>query len=137
MALMDAVIQEIEREGRTTRRVLERVPADKLNWKPHAKSMSLAELAMHVATIPGFWAEWLSTEFMDLAKFKFKQAEPKTTADILAEHDKAVAAATKFLAGMDEKQAAHVWRFVREGKDLMAMPRAAAMCWGSATAFRC
>ena len=127
MALMDPVIREMEVEARTTRRVLERVPADKFDWKPHTKSMSLAELAMHVATIPSFWAEWLATEFIDRANFKFQQPVPKVTADIVAEHEKSQAAINKFLAGIDEKQAAHVWRFVRDGKDLLALPRGVAV----------
>ena len=53
MSMIEALIQELEQEAQTTRRVLERVPGDKLGWKPHAKSMSLGQLAMHVATTPG------------------------------------------------------------------------------------
>ena len=52
MGIADALIGELEQEAATTRRVLERVPADKLTWKPHDKSMSLGQLAMHVASIP-------------------------------------------------------------------------------------
>jgi len=48
-----AFIQEFEQEAATTRRILERVPGDKLNWAPHAKSMNLGYLAMHTATTPG------------------------------------------------------------------------------------
>ena len=51
--MIDALLQELEQEAQTTRRVLERVPADKLAWKPHDKSMSLGQLALHVATCPG------------------------------------------------------------------------------------
>ena len=53
MAIADALTAELEQEVATTRRVLERVPADKLSWKPHEKSMSLGQLAQHVASIPG------------------------------------------------------------------------------------
>ena len=52
MAIADALIGELEQEAATTRRVLERVPEDKLSWKPHDKSMSLGQLAQHVAQIP-------------------------------------------------------------------------------------
>ncbi|MDP6581515.1 MAG: hypothetical protein QF681_12740 [Vicinamibacterales bacterium] len=54
MAIADALIGELEQEGATARRVLERVPGDKLTWKPHDKSMSLGRLALHVAQVPGF-----------------------------------------------------------------------------------
>jgi hypothetical protein len=55
--MIDALIQELEQEAQTTKRVLLRVPADKLAWKPHDKSMSLGQLALHVATCPGNVAE--------------------------------------------------------------------------------
>ena len=64
MAIADALIAELEQEAATTRRVLERVPADKLSWKPHDKSMSLGTLALHVASIP----ENIAAHFLELAK---------------------------------------------------------------------
>src|SRR2546430_9689354 len=57
MAMIEALLQEVEQEAQTTRRVLERVPGDRLNWKPHDKSMSLGQLALHVAIVPGAVAE--------------------------------------------------------------------------------
>ena len=53
MSISQAFIQELEQEAQTTRRVLERVPGNRLAWKPHAKSMSLGQLALHVASTPG------------------------------------------------------------------------------------
>ena len=53
MAMIDALLAELEQESPTTRRVLERVPQAHLSWKPHPKSMSLGQLALHVATVPG------------------------------------------------------------------------------------
>ncbi|HEY0284521.1 MAG TPA: hypothetical protein VGC23_03970, partial [Vicinamibacterales bacterium] len=53
MALIDGLLQELEHEARTTRRVLERVPGDRLTWKPHEKARTLGELALHVAAVPG------------------------------------------------------------------------------------
>ena len=52
MTIVEGLLQELNQEAQTTRRVLERVPGDQLNWKPHAKSMSLGQLALHVATCP-------------------------------------------------------------------------------------
>ena len=57
MSMIQALLQELEQEAQTTRRVLERVPSDRLAWKPHDRSMSLGQLALHVATVPGFVAE--------------------------------------------------------------------------------
>jgi hypothetical protein len=52
----------LEREAETTRRVLERVPEEKLTWRPHVKSMSLGQLALHVATLPGMVAGIISVD---------------------------------------------------------------------------
>ena len=60
MSIIKALLLELEQEAETTRRVLERVPGDRLSWKPHAKSMSLGQLALHVATIPGNVAQLAS-----------------------------------------------------------------------------
>ena len=53
MAMIDGMLQELEQEAQTTRRVLERVPDDQLAWRPHEKARTLGELALHVATVPG------------------------------------------------------------------------------------
>ncbi|HKH74498.1 MAG TPA: DinB family protein, partial [Vicinamibacterales bacterium] len=57
MAFVDTLLQELEQEAQTTQRVLERVPDAHLGWKPHAKSMTLGQLAMHIAMVPGGVAE--------------------------------------------------------------------------------
>ncbi|MCG8608311.1 DinB family protein [bacterium] len=51
-SMFEPFVQELDREVATTRRFLERIPADKLDWRPHEKSMSLGQLALHVAAIP-------------------------------------------------------------------------------------
>ena len=62
MAMIDALLAELEQESQTTARVLERVPQDHLSWKPHPKSMSLGQLALHIATVPGNVAELASMD---------------------------------------------------------------------------
>src|ERR687883_229075 len=89
MSATAAMIQEFEQEAATTRRVLERVPADKLGWKPHEKSMSLGKLAMHIAGGPGFISSWAVNDSFTMTGGS--EPEPKTTADILAAHDASVA----------------------------------------------
>ena len=55
MAIVDSILMEIDQEAKTTQRVLDRIPEDKLTWKPHAKSYSLGQLALHIARGQGFW----------------------------------------------------------------------------------
>jgi hypothetical protein len=52
-SILDPMLDELREEAAITKRVLDRVPADKLSWRPHAKSMSLGQLAIHIATGPG------------------------------------------------------------------------------------
>jgi uncharacterized damage-inducible protein DinB len=69
MTMIEALIQELEREAQTTRRVLERVPDDKFGWKPHEKSMTLGQLAMHIATTPGTVAEIAQHDSFPIPQF--------------------------------------------------------------------
>ena len=67
MSMITALLQEFENEAVTTRRVLERVPTDKLEWRPHPKSMSLGVLALHVAASRGVICGWAAE---DITHFK-------------------------------------------------------------------
>ena len=69
MALIDGMLQELEQEAQTTRRVLERVPQAHLAWKPHEKSMSLGQLALHIATVPGNVAQMIAQPSMQQTSF--------------------------------------------------------------------
>src|SRR5690349_13573031 len=101
MSLIENLIQEFQREAATTRRVLERVPADKLTWKPHQKSMSIGELAMHVAWEPGTLAGYLPVGTVDFVKHG-REPKPESLAEILAMHDKSVASAVDTLRSVGD-----------------------------------
>ena len=66
MALVDALLPEFDREMTTTRKLLERVPDEKFDWKPHPKSMTLGQLAQHVATIPMWGSVTITQSGIDL-----------------------------------------------------------------------
>ncbi|MBZ5560763.1 MAG: DinB family protein [Acidobacteriia bacterium] len=120
---INAIVQEFEQEAKTTRRVLERVPSDKLGWKPHAKSMSLGELAIHIAGGPGFISSW---PLKDSFEFKGdKPPVPTSTADILAAHDKSVAAVRDNLNTLGDAGLGQMWTASAGGKQLMTMPKGA------------
>jgi len=76
--MLEPMINEIQQEAVTTRGVLERVPADKLSWKPHPKSMSLGQLALHIAAIPGSLSKIAQLEEFDVAAANFDPPAPKT-----------------------------------------------------------
>lgn len=69
MPIIDSILSELDQEAATTRRVLERVPEQSLTWKPHAKSMSLGQLALHVASTPGGVAEIVAKDSVETPQF--------------------------------------------------------------------
>ena len=120
---INAIVQEFEQEAKTTRRVLERVPTDKLAWQPHAKSMSLGKLAMHIAAAPGFISTW---PLKDSFEFSGDPTPAVTsTAEILAAHDKSVADAKANLQRLGDAGLGQMWTASAGGKKLMTMPKAA------------
>lgn len=123
MRLVDPILKEFEREAATTRRVLERVPSDQLGWKPHPRSMSLGQLANHVATIPARVTEMITKDEHEMGRFEMPPAA--STADLLANHDRSVDAAKRILDGMDDARMQGTWRMMRAGKPILAETRLA------------
>jgi uncharacterized damage-inducible protein DinB len=122
MPLADMFIRELELEAKTTRRVLERVPDDKLAWKPHTKSMTLRQLAQHVATIPGGISAMARHDGYDVEKFT-EPPELQSTAAILAAFEESIAQAKADLAATDDAAMMQNWSFKMGGKPIMTVPR--------------
>jgi len=120
MSIIKALLLELEQEAETTRRVLERVPHDRLSWKPHAKSMSLGQLALHIAMVPGAVAQ-LSTE-AQVPPPQFIHPEPASAAELIPALDKSIQQAKEVLRGMDDAALGRTWRVVDGDKEVMAVP---------------
>lgn len=125
MAAIDALLQELEQEAHTTRRVLERVPNDQLGWKPHPKSMSLGQLALHVATVPGGVAQIATQSHVQVPKFS--QPSATNAAELIPALNQSLARAKELLAGMDDAALASTWRLMNGDHEVMAMPRGAVL----------
>ena len=126
MAIVDALLPEFDRETTTTRKLLERVPDDKWDWKPHEKSMSLRQLASHLATLPS-WGEMTMTQpEFDLGG-DFKQPEMHNRADLVATFDKVVAATRQAMTGKSDAEMMAPWTLKRSGKTIFTMPKIAVM----------
>src|SRR2546430_5264778 len=100
MRMIDGLLAELEQEAETTRRVLERIPQAHLSWKPHPKSMSLGQLALHVATVPGNVAELAAIDTVP-APPVFVQAEAATSAELVPALSESVAKAKRALGAFD------------------------------------
>jgi uncharacterized damage-inducible protein DinB len=120
MSMIDALIQELEQEATTTRRVLERVPGDKLAWKPHPKSMSLGQLALHVATTPGGVAEITLRNPFPVPEFT--QPSAASAAELLPALEQSVARAKEILRAMDDTSLTKIWRVTEGDREIMALP---------------
>jgi uncharacterized damage-inducible protein DinB len=123
MALIDGLLQELEEEAKTTRRVLERVPDDKLAWRPHDKARTLGELALHIAMVPGGVAE-LATQSQAQAP-QFIDPSPRRASELVPALDQSIAKAKQALAGMDDRTVTATWRMMRGERELFAVPRIA------------
>src|SRR5262244_1937540 len=124
MSAATAILQELEQESATTRRVLERVPSDKLAWKPHEKSMSLGTLALHVATSPGYISDWAVQDQTQFAPGG--PPDPTSTADILSAHDAGLAKAKSNLTAIGDAGLGKMWSMTTpDGQTVLTMPKGA------------
>jgi len=121
MRMVDPLIPELEQEAETTRRVLERIPEDKLGWRPHPKSMTLGQLALHIATTPGGVAKLASQNSVE--RFQLPRPEPASKREVLEALEQSVTSALEFLRGLDDARAAGSWTMVWNGQPLFSMPR--------------
>lgn len=124
MAIADALLPEFDHEMGVTRRLLERVPEDKFDWRPHPKSYSMIELATHVATIPSWGAPTLTQTELDLGGPTQNTVAP-SRADLVSRFDKSVADTRAALVGKTDAEMMVVWSLKNNGQTVFTMPRAA------------
>jgi len=124
MKMIDGLLAELEQEADTTRRVLERIPQAHLSWKPHPKSMSLGQLALHVATVPGNVAQLAAVDTIPEPP-AFVQPEATTTSELVPALTESVAKARQLLGGFDDVKMSATWRLQSGGREIMALPRVA------------
>lgn len=125
--MLEPTLEEIREEAVITKRILSRVPADQLSWKPHQKSMSLGQLALHIATIPGALTKLLQQDEFDVSQANFNPPLPKNLEEIHAAHEQSVRAAEDFLIGMSEQTALAGWCLTLKGQPISIKPRIAVL----------
>jgi uncharacterized damage-inducible protein DinB len=127
MGMNEALLAELKQEAAATRKILERVPLEKSDWKPHEKSMSLGRLASHVAELPGWVSVTLDTDELDWSKFDYKPQIAKSTEELLKILDDNVAKAEASLKNADDKKFFENWT-MRNGEQLFfTLPKAAVL----------
>jgi uncharacterized damage-inducible protein DinB len=126
MAIVDALLPEYDHETATTRKLLERVPDGKFDWKPHDKSMSLGDLAGHLATMLS-WGETTMNQSEFELSGDFTRPPMSNRAELLAAFDKQAAATRQTLAGKLDSEFMAPWTLKRQGKTMFTMPKIAVM----------
>ena len=121
MSFISEWLEEFNEEMASTRRVLERVPTDKGEWKPHPKSFALGHLAQLLAWMPGWSATVARGENIDLSKGAGYSFEP--TEKLLALFDRNVAETKAAVAAMNEPDLDEPWSLVMGERTLMTLPR--------------
>ncbi len=123
MKLSESILMELDQEAQTTKRVLDRIPDDKLGWRPHPKSFSLGQLALHIASVPGGVTTIAMQDTSEVPNFT--QPEAKSRQEILDTFSKSLESAKGNLNKMDDARMAATWTLTRSGKVVMSAPRAA------------
>ena len=121
------LLAEMDQEAVATRRLLDRLPESQLGWRPHEKSQTLGQLAMHVASTPSIVPGLLAKDTFDGSTANFDPAQPKTVSEIRAKFEDSLAGARSTLGSWSERDLSTVWRFQRGGKDVMSLPKGAAV----------
>jgi len=126
MSVTDDLLMEFREELKATRRVFERIPADKLAWKPHNKSMTLGQLAMHIAGVPGAIAGMTAGDSFDIQKGNFAPPSPQSTDELQSALNHSAEVVEKTLKAANEETSYAQWRLTRGDSLLMAVPRVVA-----------
>lgn len=125
MSICEPLAAELEQEARTTRRLLERVPEGSFGWKPHEKSMSLGQLAGHVAQLPSLLMPALTGDEFDIAAAGWKPFSPQSTAELVGQHDANIKTVAETLRGQTDERMGERWKFRSGDHVIFEMPRAA------------
>jgi uncharacterized damage-inducible protein DinB len=130
MSMAQMMLPEFDQEMAKTRKVLERIPEDKLGWKAHPKSNTIGWNANHLAELPGWGNGTLTSESFDIAPpggQRYQTPKLASRKEILDLFDQNVAATRKALAGMSDEQLAKPWSLLQGGKPMFTMPRTAVL----------
>jgi uncharacterized damage-inducible protein DinB len=131
MPMIDAYVAELDHEAATTRRLLERMPAGRADWKPHERSMTLGRLCGHIAELPIWGTVILRDDAFDMATAAERGYPPPYVAadrgDLLARFDRELGEMLSAARGVGDERLAEPWSLARGDETLFTLPRAVAL----------
>ncbi len=127
MAINQAFLGELQHENNNTKRLLERVPDEKLGWKPHDKSMSMGQLASHIAEM-GTWIQTTLTQpELDFSTGDYKPFHGSSMEEIIKTHDEKMALAMEAIQAASDEVMMTPWKMRNGDQIILDMPRAAVL----------
>jgi len=123
MSIAQSLLAEFETQAPVTRKFLERLPEDKLSWKPHARSMTAGQLAFHLATVPAGVVRLVENN-PAVAPETFHFPQPASRQEILQAYEEPIGAVRLALASASDSSMTETWRLLAGGREVLCMPRA-------------
>jgi uncharacterized damage-inducible protein DinB len=123
MTLAQGILAEFETQAPITRRFLERLPEDRLTWKPHEKSFTAGQLAFHIAQVPANVVRLAQLNPAPAPNFAGTAPQPSSLQEILRSHDEGVSVVRLALPKFDDASINELWRIVLGDREVVAMPR--------------
>jgi uncharacterized damage-inducible protein DinB len=123
MSLAESMLAEFEEQVPITRKFLERLPQDRLTWKPHEKSMSAGQLALHIARVPGGSVRFVQQNPAQAPNFK-NVPQPASLGEILSVFEESIATVRTVLPQFGDAGLQETWRMVQGDQVLLTIPRA-------------
>lgn len=117
MSLIQSLLEEMDQEAKTTRKMLSRIPDDKFDWKPHEKSMNIRSLATHIAELPTWVSMALDTSGLDFATAPYNPKQINNTAELLQYFEECLAKGRERLAKATEEELKPLWT-LRNGEEV-------------------
>ncbi len=130
MPISDALLPEFDHEMATTRKFLERVPDDRLGWKPHQKSFTMGQLGTHLSNIPSWIGDTIKKAELDIAPVgqpPYKEPEKHSHQEMVDAFDKNVAAGRQAITAASDETLMKPWSLLAGGKPIMTLPRIAVL----------
>jgi uncharacterized damage-inducible protein DinB len=121
-SIAQSMLAEFEAQAPITRKFLERLPEDKLTWKPHEKSMTAGQLALHLATIPGSIVKFVQNNPVQV-QTNFNAPQPASRAEVLKAFDEGLVTVRKLLPEFDDAAMKESWHLMAGDKELFSQPR--------------
>lgn len=123
MKLSEQIAAQLKHEAATTRRMLERLPAEDFNWKPHEKSMPLGKLATHIVEMTGWITETIKKEQIDFGAGDYVPVEVQSTEELIKMFDQTLSNCLDTLNGVSDEHLLQPWS-LRNGEEIyFTMPR--------------